>query len=120
MAQDKTLTHLQGLDPRIRDKALALVYYARSYGRMPLVVVSGRRSYAEQVWLYGQGRWRPGPIITNTLDSKHRQGLAFDVGFRGGEPPAWHWDWVGVLGEYLGLRWGGRWTKLVDKPHFYL
>jgi peptidoglycan L-alanyl-D-glutamate endopeptidase CwlK len=27
---------------------------------------------------------------------------------------------VGVLGEQLGLEWGGNWTSIVDQPHFQL
>ncbi|MNG95893.1 hypothetical protein D3C78_1805180 [compost metagenome] len=27
---------------------------------------------------------------------------------------------VGVLGEELGLEWGGNWKTIVDQPHFQL
>jgi peptidoglycan L-alanyl-D-glutamate endopeptidase CwlK len=38
-----------------------------------------RRSYARQVYLYASGRNRTGPILTKTLDSRHRWGLACDI-----------------------------------------
>lgn len=39
----------------------------------------GRRTEARQRWLYASGRTRPGPILTNTMDSRHRVGLAGDM-----------------------------------------
>jgi peptidoglycan LD-endopeptidase CwlK len=55
--------------------------------------------------------------------SNHNFGIAFDVGvFEGdkyrGESPKY--KAVGALGEELGLEWGGRWTSIIDQPHFQL
>ena len=56
--------------------------------------------------------------------SYHNWGLAFDVCQDDAKCPypsdAKWWNKVGVIGERLGLSWGGRWTSPVDKPHFEL
>lgn len=57
--------------------------------------------------------------------SFHNWGLAFDICQNDAKtpyPPANSdfWKNVGLIGERLGLEWGGRWTKPVDKPHFQL
>jgi hypothetical protein len=41
-------------------------------------VIETRRSEARQRWLYAQGRTRKGKIVTWTMDSRHRWGLALD------------------------------------------
>jgi peptidoglycan L-alanyl-D-glutamate endopeptidase CwlK len=72
--------------------------------------------------LYAQGRTKPGPVVTNTLNSYHVQGRAFDIAFMGPQgvtydvPSSW-WPVAGQLGEQIGWRWGGRW-KNPDRPHF--
>ena len=64
-------------------------------------------------------------IVTWVRHSKHQDGIAFDV-----VPmirsqrlvPQWaspHWKKLGLIGEHLGLKWGGRWQgKQRDRPHF--
>jgi peptidoglycan L-alanyl-D-glutamate endopeptidase CwlK len=96
------------------------------------------RSQAEQDALYAQGRSTPGPKVTWTLSSRHSftlngkpAAVAFDIALlKDGRP---HWDTkisinenmvpdyleIGILGERLGLIWGGRWKK-PDYPHFQL
>ena len=39
------------------------------------------RSIERQKALYDQGRTRPGPVVTWTMNSKHLRGMAFDVAF---------------------------------------
>jgi hypothetical protein len=60
-------------------------------------------------------------------------GLGFDVAFRPPDDPeterredltgvTWDgpWDLLGLMGEALGLDWGGRWRgKRRDRPHFH-
>ena len=53
--------------------------------------------------------------------SYHNYGLAFDfVPLKDGKP-VWDdhdlWERCGVIAEGLGLQWGGRWPKFIDKPH---
>jgi len=93
---------------------------------LALVVTQGLRSMAEQDQLFAQGRTAPGKIVTNARagESYHNFGLAFDVlvldamgkaDWSSGNPG---WARAGGVGEDLGLGWGGRWTGLVDLPHF--
>lgn len=44
-----------------------------------LFVTEARRTLGRQKHLYASGRTRDGPIVTNTLDSRHRWGLAADL-----------------------------------------
>jgi len=105
--------HLQRLSPDIQNAAWWLVYYARSAG-VPLKITSSTRSNAEQAALVRGG-------MSQTLKSKHLTGQAFDVDVEGwarDDIPLWWWEGLGQLGEYLGFRWGGRWTGLRDYGHF--
>ncbi len=86
-------------------------------------VTSGRRTFQEQARLYAKGRTAPGPRVTNARAgySWHNFGTAYDLTLFSGKNPVWdskHYDTAGRIGEELGLEWGGRWTKLVDRPHF--
>ena len=53
----------------------------RAAKRVPfdLFVVEGLRSQARQAELYAQGRTKPGPKVTWTLESKHIEGRAVDL-----------------------------------------
>lgn len=83
-------------------------------------ITEGLRTPARQQVLFAQGRTTPGAIVTNTLASRHLSGQAFDVDFVGVAAdqvhPQW-WQFIGRVGEALGLRWGGRWA-LRDLRHF--
>lgn len=115
----RTLEELSGLNRRPANLAAWLVWYMARFGAH-VHVTEGRRTPARQRFLFAQGRTRPGPIITNTLASRHLTGRAFDIDFVGVRAdqvhPAW-WQFVGHVGEALGLRWGGRWA-LRDFRHF--
>ncbi len=54
--------------------------------------------------------------------SKHQYGLAVDIVPVIDSVAQWNnivlWRKVGVMGERLGLRWGGRWRHLFDPGHF--
>ncbi len=110
--------------PEVQPYARALVQKAAASG-MVIKVIAGRRTYAEQDALYARGRTETGRIVTNAKGgySNHNFGIAFDIGvFSGsnylGDSPKY--KAVGVLGEELGLEWGGNWTSIVDQPHFQL
>lgn len=89
------------------------------------VVVIGEtiRSPERQDWLYASGRTRSGPIVTHVRGNDPRanhvqpagQGRAFDFWFLADGLSPWDdshpWELAGVLGEYLGMRWGGRWKS---------
>jgi len=54
--------------------------------------------------------------------SKHQYGLAIDVVPFVNGVAVWDntalWKKIGVAGETLGLRWGGRWKRPYDPGHF--
>lgn len=99
------------LDPAIQRQAATMIIAAREAG-IPLVLVSGRRSEAQNAAAGGA----PGSL--------HRQGLAFDVavyGYTRDQIPSWWWSQLGMWAEAnLGLRWGGRflWNGKPDVNHF--
>ncbi|WP_426338412.1 M15 family metallopeptidase [Pseudoduganella sp. S-14] len=112
------------LHPTARPYARALVNKAASIG-IDIKVISGLRSFAEQDKLYAQGRTTPGKKVTNAKggQSNHNYGIAFDVGVFDGPkylPTSPKYKVVGGIGQELGLEWGGKWTTIVDEPHFQL
>lgn len=109
------------LRPLVRQKQQQLIEACRVIG-MPIKVTSEVRTCAQQNALYAKGRTEPGNIVTNAKcgQSFHNYGVAFDVAFEGLKPYDGNWELLGMLGEQLGFEWGGRWTSIVDKPHFEL
>ncbi|MDM5233399.1 M15 family metallopeptidase [Lysinibacillus pakistanensis] len=78
------------------------------------------RSQERQIYLYAQGRTRPGQIVTWTLDSNHKSRLAWDIAVG---PPQSLYDVttlnrVGTIAHKLGITWGGDWVGSIDRPHF--
>lgn len=121
---DRSEKVIATLLPEVRPIARTLVQKAAVNG-IDIKVISGYRSYAEQDALYARGRTAPGPKVTNARGgySNHNFGIAFDIGvfsgsrYLGASPK---YKAVGVLGQDLGLEWGGNWTSIVDEPHFQL
>lgn len=111
------------------DKGLAdVVRRAIEISKVDFTVVEGLRTQERQNQLYAQGRTAPGPVVTQTLKSKHIEGKAVDLApLRGGAI-----DWNDTAGfkaiadamfaaaEELGVSidWGGSWKGFVDSPHF--
>ena len=86
-------------------------------------VTSGTRTFAEQAKLYAQGRTAKGPKVTNARpgSSWHNFGVAYDLTLFSGKNPIWeskHYDTAGRIGKELGLRWGGDFRSIIDRPHF--
>lgn len=112
------ITSLEALHPYFRDKVIELIERARSKG-IELAVVETYRTRAKQLEYKSMGKKY---TRTGAGASKHQYGLAVDlVPVVNGEPQ-WHnralWYKVGVMGEKLGLRWGGRWRRPYDPGHF--
>lgn len=98
-------------------RALALGYFSRVQSNLRIYIISGRRSREEQERLVRE--WRAGArALPASPVSAHLTGGAFDVGGDFAFSPT-QWRTVGVLGEKLGLRWGGRFST-PDRPHFEL
>lgn len=129
MAADK---RLRGVHPDLIEKVGRILLAMETLGH-PMIVVSGLRTDAEQASLYAQGRTKPGKIVTNldgvTKRSNHQSkadgwGHAVDMAFLRNGKPSWAedhpWELYGLTAESLGLTWGGRWKKLVDRPHIEL
>ena len=79
------------------------------------------RTKAEQAELYAQGRTKPGKIVTWTMNSKHIKGDAFDIAVKVSGKVSWdpiNYQRPGMIGESVGLTWGGLWKGKPDYPHF--
>ena len=109
------------LHPEVAERAKILLLILESYG-IPARLTSARRSSLEQWRLYLRGRATPGPIVTNAKpgSSYHELGRAFDIAFLyvGTNAPRRWWQFAGRVGKSLGLRWGGNFRTLRDRPHF--
>lgn len=119
---------LAGVHPRLVKPVQQLLEAMRALG-FPMRVTEGVRSDERQQELYAQGRTAPGAIVTNCDGVKHRSrhqshadgfGYAVDCCFDSETPYEGPWTLYGAAGEALGLTWGGRFTKLVDRPHLEL
>ena len=92
-----------------------------------LTVTAGHRTAQEQLALYQQGRGgKPGPIVTNCdgvqKRSLHQDGRAVDFAWKlPGGAISWDdrhpWDLLGAAAAAVGLRWGGHFTTIKDRPH---
>jgi peptidoglycan L-alanyl-D-glutamate endopeptidase CwlK len=106
------------LHRKVQPIARKLVKLAAANG-IVIKITSGTRTYAEQDKLFAQG----GVTHARGGQSNHNFGLAFDQTIFDGPQPVWEsplYKKVGALGESVGLSWGGRWTSIVDEPHFEL
>jgi len=112
------ITDLQALHPYFRDKINQLIAACAAKG-ITLAVVESYRTIAKQNEYKGMGR-----KYTNSKGgrSKHQYGLAVDLVPIVDSVAVWDdaalWKKIGVTGERLGLRWGGRWRKPYDPGHF--
>lgn len=114
------LARLDGVLPELRMKHDALRERAAAVG-IEFVVppYGGLRTEADQAKL---AKWRDEAVAAGKPwypvapfgSSFHERGAAFDVKITKGSL-----DQLGQLGEAIGLRWGGRWSKS-DPFHFEL
>ena len=114
-----------GLKPELEVRTNQLISEMFKRGHA-VMVFQGFRSFAEQDYLYAQGRTRRGAIVTNARagQSAHNFGNAVDIVFLMNGRPSWDnshpWSLLGEVGEGVGLSWGGRWASFPDRPHFSL
>lgn len=111
---------LDDLDPRF--KPIAMEFLARCVeARICVFIVDTLRTPAEHAANLARG-------VSWVTRSKHLDGLAIDVcpysqyQLNGPDKLQWSaddpvWLKLGVIGEALGMRWGGRW-KQRDMGHF--
>lgn len=109
-------TDLSFLQQPFRDSVEVFLRDCESRG-IHLVIVETYRTPDRQDRLKKRGRSRLAGD-----QSKHQHGLAIDVVPTKHGKFIWHdrklWLRIGTLGERRGLKWGGRWKKFVDYPHF--
>lgn len=112
------ITDLNALHPYFRDRISALIAACKAKG-IELAVVETYRTHAKQHEYKTMGK---GYTNSGAGKSKHQYGLAVDVVPVVKGVPMWNntalWRKVGVMGEKLGLRWGGRWRRPYDPGHF--
>ncbi len=109
------------LHPKIRALVSKFVNDVEKKLNIQLKITSTLRTFEEQAVLYAKGRTTGGGIVTNASagQSYHNYGLAVD--FYDNTNKTFHInEKTAQIGESLGFEWGGRWTKLVDKPHFQM
>lgn len=112
------IADLNALHPFFRDKIVELIRMCREAG-ITLAVVETYRTPSKQAEYFAMGN-----KYTSTPGgkSRHQYGLAVDVVPLVDSVAVWNnhklWRKIGLVGERLGLRWGGRWRVLYDPGHF--
>jgi hypothetical protein len=112
------IADLEALHPFFRDKVIELIRICKDAG-ITLAIVETYRTPSKQAEYFAMGR-----AYTNTSGgrSRHQYGLAVDLVPVVDSVAVWNnhrlWRKIGVAGERLGLRWGGRWKVLYDPGHF--
>ena len=113
------------LHPRLQTLCNQLLGLSRQNG-IEILITQTLRTREEQDALYAKGRTVAGNIVTNGRSpySMHCWGLAFDFAVKVNGKVTWSrldlYEKVGQLGKSLGLRWGGDFKTIKDRPHFEL
>lgn len=112
-----------GVSPELLEKVDRVLAAMASLGH-PMRICQGVRTVAQQQALYAQGRTLPGKIVTNADGlvklSNHQGGRAIDCCFIADDPWSGPWAAYGECGKAVGLKWGGNFLALVDRPHLEL
>jgi hypothetical protein len=112
------ITDINALHPYLRDQVKELIRQCKEKG-IELAIVESYRTVAKQNEYKSMGK-----KYTRSVGglSKHQYGLAIDVVPIIDSVAVWNniavWRKIGVTGEKLGLRWGGRWRHPFDPGHF--
>lgn len=123
---------LLNVHPALIDKITRIKFAMVELG-YPMMVTDGCRTVEQQQVLFAKGRTMPGRIVTMADGVKRRSnhqihddgfGHAVDMCFLVDGKPSWDgklpWTLYGLMAETLELRWGGRWSMPVDRPHVEL
>lgn len=112
------ITDLQALHPYFRDKIAQLIVNCKKIG-IEVSVVESFRTKSKQAEYFGMGKKY---TRSSGGKSKHQYGLACDLVPIVNGNAQWEdkqlWKRIGMEGEKLGLRWGGRWRSIYDPAHF--
>ncbi len=129
----RDLERLKGVHPDLSSSVQTILAAMDLLG-FGMMVTEGVRTTERQIALYAQGRTAPGDIVTDkngtTNKSRHQVrpdgfGYAVDLAFLDNQDTKavetysdkMPWDLMGLMGEKLGLTWGGRWETPHDLPH---
>ncbi len=131
---DRSEKRLEGVNAAL----VSVIRRAAKRVQFDLFVVEGVRTKARQADLFAQGRTKPGPKVTWTLESKHIEGRATDLAPMVNGVIDWKdlkkFDQIAqamfAAAEELGvsIRWGADWDAdgnprergESDSPHFEL
>jgi len=118
-----SLLNLHQLDPRAEALAIELLHRATRHLGFEMTVVDVLRTPAEQARNIKNGvSWTSNSLHLPQpcCGKSHAIDLAPGHLMKLKNWAPWHPDWtkLGELGESLGFRWGGRWKKKRDCPHF--
>lgn len=111
---------VDALTPEMRTLTLELLDKAQAHGINAMIICT-YRTQQEQDAIWAQGRTQQGKKITWTRHSRHTDRQAVDIvllhpdgelNWRGAD-----YEPLGLIGESLGLTWGGRWA-VRDYGHF--
>ena len=112
------IIELHALHPYFRDRVIQLINACKQQG-IELSVVESYRTHAKQHEYKSMGTKY---TRSGAGKSKHQYGLAVDLVPIVDSVAVWDnialWKKIGVAGEKLGLRWGGRWKRPYDPGHF--
>lgn len=110
------------IHPELAVKVKKIIYALKEQGHT-CDVHMGYRSIDQQNQLYN--KLVNGKRVTNARggQSWHNYGLAVDIVFKDSKG---NWSWaethpwklLGEIGKSHGLKWGGDFTRLKDRPHF--
>lgn len=105
---------IEGLADRVKWAVRNFVDDAWAQG-IYFFINSGYRTYAQQLILYAQGRWRKGKRVTWTLDSNHCKGLAIDLTMLNGT-----YDDAEDVARIYGIHRDSALVRIGDVGHFDL
>ena len=119
------MTRIETLEPEFAEKIKLLIKATEMATQLKWIITSGRRTMAEQLKLYEQGRTAPGKVVTNARpgSSAHNFGLAADLApmRRDGriwwEAPKSVWQKMADLAREMGMVSGFYFKTIYDAPH---
>ena len=138
---NRSVNRIGDVHPSLKEYAIELI--KRCYKEGILVQLSsGYRSFVDQAYIYGQGRYsykfkgkeygrlkdgngKSLPIVSNAEpgESIHNYGLAIDYFLvsEDGNQSLWtvnaDWKRVAAIAKSMGFEWGGDWSSFRDYPH---
>lgn len=128
MIDERSERHLRDVHPELAQRVRRVLSAMAVLG-FPMTITDGNRTVQQQQALYAKGRTRPGAIVTNAdgvrAKSNHQDGRAVDCTFLDASGrPHWPengpWSAYGACAKAVGLKWGGDFKSMSDKPHIEL